>query len=724
VAEPAPLLVVDDDALSRLVLTRALEQAGLKYEAVGSGEAAIAWLTDNTASLVLLDLMMPPPDGYSVLRILRADERTRDVPVVVLTGLDAEEEVSRAFDMGADDFVRKPFKAAELVARIRSQLSLRAHVDALARREHDAKVVLELTQALASTLDFRNILYTVVRRIADVARVDRCSIVLVRDDGKVGYVVAASDDRELRDLPLELSKYPEIRKVLETGEPLVIDDARGHALFLDAVLPPASFRSLAILPILYEDRPLGVLFLRGRRPGATRDHELWVARTIASAMAIALRNARMMQTLRDQTRESTYARFEAERKIRALEPYADFFHSAAEGIAVVDAEGSVLFSNLRASEITGRTKDQLAAVQFGDLVVPDDRDAFGATLRSFAADRPSLTRDFTIVKPVAPSLGPSPHDPERWLESGRPSERGAPGGDDPAGDEGSRRPRPRRVSVVMASAQPRSPDRAILSLSFVRVSDADAILLSFRDVTADRSTAAELTKTKEYLERVIESSVDAIISADLKGNVLLFNRAAERCFGYMAKEVVNRMNVRDLYPPGGASMIMHMIKTGEHGGPGRLEAYTTDVLAADGQKVPVQVSAALILDQGVPIGSVGVMTDLRERLRMEASLTEAREELRQREKQALIAELAGAAAHELNQPLTSVLGYAEIMRRRVKAGEPVVRETEAIATEAERMAEIVRKIGKITKYETKAYVGEANIIDIDRSSEDPNRELT
>jgi signal transduction histidine kinase len=117
------------------------------------------------------------------------------------------------------------------------------------------------------------------------------------------------------------------------------------------------------------------------------------------------------------------------------------------------------------------------------------------------------------------------------------------------------------------------------------------------------------------------------------------------------------------------------------------------------------------------------MTDLRDRLRMEASLSEAREELRQREKQALIAELAGAAAHELNQPLTSVLGYAEIMRRRAKLGQPITRETDAITSEAERMAEIVRKIGKITKYETKAYVGEAKIIDIEKSSEDLNREL-
>ena len=101
---------------------------------------------------------------------------------------------------------------------------------------------------------------------------------------------------------------------------------------------------------------------------------------------------------------------------------------------------------------------------------------------------------------------------------------------------------------------------------------------------------------------------------------------------------------------------------------------------------------------------------------MQASLDAAEEELRNREKASLVAELAGAAAHELNQPLTSVLGYAEIIRRRAKENLPHMRETEALAGEAERMADIVRRIGKITRYETKAYVGEAKIIDIDRSA--------
>src|SRR5262249_18113426 len=134
------------------------------------------------------------------------------------------------------------------------------------------------------------------------------------------------------------------------------------------------------------------------------------------------------------------------------------------------------------------------------------------------------------------------------------------------------------------------------------------------------------------------------------------------------------------------------------------------------------LSAALILEGSTPVGSVGVFTDLRERMRMEQKLAQAQEQIHAQERQAIIAELAGAAAHELNQPLTSVMGYAQLLKRRPEKDTPAFGAAEIIFNEAERMAEIVRKIGKITKYETKSYVGRARILDLDKSAEDEKAE--
>jgi len=643
--------------------------ADLACADVGSGEEALQWLGQQAPSLMLLDLVMPQPDGYQILRVLRAHPVLGSVPVIVMTATDSDAEATRAFATGADDFVRKPINLAELVARIRVHLRVRESAETLASRERDAQVVLELTHALSSSLDFREILFTVCRRTAELARAERCSIVLVRDEGDVGYVVAASDDERLRDLPIDLTKYPEIREVMQKGGPLIIRDVRTHPL-LDAVrdsLPSHGFTSLALLPIVFEDRPMGVLFLRARRVLAFDAHETSLYSTIANATAIALRNARILQSLRDQTQQITFARFEAERRLRALQRYADFFDSAADGIVVLDNEGQFLFSNPRAQQITGYGQQALIGTKLFDLLAASEHERAHDILGGFKSATYPQGVDLRILRKDGAQI--------------------------------------------------------VISANFSSVMrEENAALCTFRDVTLERATAAELKQTKEFLERVIDSSVDAIVATDMNGAILLFNRAAERCSNYRADEVVGKLKVKDMYPPGVSDEINRLIASPAYGGVGKLEDYRCDLLSKEGDRVPVSLSAALIYVEGKPVASVGLLTDLRDRMRMEERLAAAQKELQSRERQVLIAELAGAAAHELNQPLTSVMGYAELLKRRLERDTPAYSAAHVIVNEAERMAEIVRKIGKITKYETKSYVGAAKILDLDKASEETQPE--
>jgi PAS domain S-box-containing protein len=658
-----PVLVVDDDSVSRHVLVQALAAAGLPHVAVGSGAEALEQIERVSPSIVLLDLVMPPPDGYQILRVLRSRPATRDLPVVVLTALEADEEIARVFEAGADDFVHKPFKPIELVARIRGQLRVRGFVEALEKKEHDARLVLELTQALASNLDFRSILFAVVQRIAGVARVDRVSIVLVRETGDVGYVVAASDDEQLRDLPISLPKYPEIQQVLSSRQPLVIPDVATHPLLEVVRLEghKTAFSSLAILPILYEGRPMGVLFLRAKHAFTFGDRELALCATVSNAMAIALRNARVLQTLRDQTQQVTVARFEAEKRLRNLQRYADFFESAADGIVVIDSEGRLLFANPRAQAITGYNEADLQGRRVGDVFVTEHASHAHELRVGFAHGR-----------------------------------------------------YPQNVDVHIRR---KSGEIAILSVNINPVLREEGVILcTFRDVTAERAVEHELVRTKDFLQRVIDSSVDAIVSADTKGRVLLANPAAERVYGIPAAELLGS-DVRKRYPEGVAREIMRLIRAGG----GRVQGLRTELLNASGEVVPVSLSAALLYERGEWIGTVGIFTDLREKMQMEQRLAEAQQQLLSQERQAIVAELAGATAHELNQPLTSVMGYSELLKRRLERGSGAYSAAEVIFNEAERMAEIVRKIGRITRYETKSYVGQARILDLERSAPSSGR---
>ncbi|HTE53923.1 MAG TPA: PAS domain S-box protein, partial [Kofleriaceae bacterium] len=243
-----------------------------------------------------------------------------------------------------------------------------------------------------------------------------------------------------------------------------------------------------------------------------------------------------------------------------------------------------------------------------------------------------------------------------------------------------------------------------------------AVILSFRDVTAERALEGELQQTKDFLERLIDSAVDAIVAADMQGHIILFNPGAERIFGQRAEEVIGHLLVGDLYPTGTAQQVMQMLRSPEHGGVGRLEQTRLEVRSQTGELVPVNMTASILYENGHEAATVGIINDLRDRLRMEERLRDVQEQLEMQERQAMVAQLAGAAAHELNQPLTSILGYGQLIERQSERDAPHLRAVQIIQREAARMADIVRNIGRITRYETKQYVGSASIMDLDASA--------
>jgi PAS domain S-box-containing protein len=663
VAQAEAILIVDDNTDRGQCTVATLRETGLGVVCATPLDEALRVMREQRPSVVLLEMGESAEHGLTLLRDIRNSSDLSEVPVVVAAEVHDDQSVARALAAGADDYIRRPTSLPALVARLQSQLRVRRYVERVERSERDLRTVVQLTQALASSLDIRDILFTVVRRVAEIVDVDRCSIVLVHESGNLGYVVATSDDESLRDLPIQLEKYPEIREVLNTRLPLVIEDVRNTEL-LAAIRQDSAiaFRSLALAPLLHEGQPLGVIFLRARRQAAFLGDRMALVHTLANATAIAIRNARILQSLRSASEQDAQARVYAERRMKVFQRYADFFESAADGMVVADHAGHILFANPKAGKIIGATEEDVRTSRIQDLLGAREMQHVEQLMESFRAGVYPQGVDINVRTP-----------------------------------EGGEK---------------------VISVNFSSVLRAErAVLCTFRDVTAERRTEAELRHTKEFLERVIESSVDAIVSADMAGRVLLYNRAASRTFGHSPGDVIGKMNVELLYPPGIARQVMQAIRDPEHGGPNRLEEYRVDMLHASGATVPVKLSAALIFDMDQPVGSVGIFTDIRESLRMEAELARAQQDLREREKDKALAELAGTAAHELNQPLTSVIGNAELLKRYITEDDsPQSRAAKVIVSESERMAEIVKKIGKITKYETMSYVGAAQILDLDKAS--------
>ncbi|MBF5046096.1 PAS domain S-box protein [Aggregicoccus sp. 17bor-14] len=636
----------------------ALERAGLRQ--VESLEAA---------GLVLLDL-----EAAEGLPALAALSHRHDVSrlSLVLWGAGPqlpEEQLGGLYV--AEVVLRGPSESndpddAELALRLARAAERHHERSEQRQRSRDLGLLLELTADFAGTLDLQALLHGMTRRLAEEMDIARASLLLLDPAGEAAIVVAASDDASLKDLRIELSRYPEVREVARTGKPLILEDAPGHPL-LEGVRAHVSARgidTIAALPLTIRGEVLGVLLLR--RSGSQRGfggRELEFLLTVAHATAVALRNATLVQSVRGQSELEKSARIAAEERAAALNTYQLFFASVSEGVVILDEGARVLSLNPAAARLLDAPAQVVRGQHVGELVLPGDETPLMELL--CAATRGEVRTEVDVVA----------------------------------------RTRRGRQLTLCVSASPLHDGNA-------------AAVLSFRDVTLARQLADELRKTKDFLQRLIDSSVDAIIAADLQGNVILFNPGAEAICGWTAAEALAGIHVNQLYPPGVAKQVMAMLRSEEHGGVGRLVASRQHILTRSGEAVPVSMTASIVYEDGREVATVGIFTDLRARVDLEKKLTDAETRLEQSEKNAVIVALAGTAAHELNQPLTSVMGYAELLKRKLKEGDFAYRPVDIIYREAERMADIVRKIGKITRYETKAYVGAQQIVDLDKASDE------
>ena len=131
------VLVVDDDALNRRLLTATLAKEGIRTTSATDGAQALDAIREDPPDVVLLDIEMPGIDGFEVLERIKGDETVRHLPVIMISGLCDTESVVRCLEIGADDFLPKPFDAAILRARVNAGFDKKALHDLERERVRD-----------------------------------------------------------------------------------------------------------------------------------------------------------------------------------------------------------------------------------------------------------------------------------------------------------------------------------------------------------------------------------------------------------------------------------------------------------------------------------------------------------------------------------------------------------------------------------------------------------
>ncbi len=298
--EDIRILIVDDDELIRETIRNFLEKEGYAVLEAGEGTAGLRSIRHKKPDLIILDRLMPDVDGVKICRTIKEDPTLQRIPILMMTAMGRKEDMVQGLEAGADDYIIKPIDEAVFLARVRTLLRGAKLFNKLEAEKRDLLAILDISNAITSSLDSREVLYSIVKKISEIINVARCSIVRIDTNAEKGYVVASNEDPNIYNLTIELDKYPEIRKVLDTKQVLVVNDIHRDPI-VETVrdnLEAINIHSLLVLPVIMKQNVIGTILLRTARRGSSFDErEIQFCQIVANASANALINAALFESM-------------------------------------------------------------------------------------------------------------------------------------------------------------------------------------------------------------------------------------------------------------------------------------------------------------------------------------------------------------------------------------------------------------------------------------------
>jgi len=325
--EPSHILVVDDTLDSLDLITHLLEIQGYQVHPVTSGQTALKEAYHIVPDLILLDIMMPDMNGFEVCRQLKADERTRDIPIIFISALNEALDKIKAFKLGGVDYISKPFQADEVLARVGTHLTLRRaqrHLQTqntqlsqeiqdrknaettLQQRNRELFLLNRISQLFSSSLEFDRVAETILDEVQQLLDVFSISIWLtIPETGELVCRQAKGPGSE-GIINWRLQPGQGITGwVAQQDESLIIHDTWNDERHFKNVDKKTGtpIRSMLSIPLRIKGEVIGVLNLVDLRVGHFCEDDLLLLEPIASVAANAVENARLYTTAQQEITE-------------------------------------------------------------------------------------------------------------------------------------------------------------------------------------------------------------------------------------------------------------------------------------------------------------------------------------------------------------------------------------------------------------------------------------
>src|SRR5438309_912451 len=247
--EPAAkILVADDDQSLVRTLTWILKENGYDVVTAPGGEDLIGKLEEERPNLLLLDIMMPKVDGLQLLAKMKADDRFRDVPVLMISSMPPEEATVKSLGLGAADFISKPFRVRELLARVKAHIRSAQELSRARDEAQSRAAIVDILHEVTDSLKPDEIYHILVRRVARVLQISKCSMVLAKPGDELGVAVAAIE--KAYDFETAVSDKKRLEKLAATDALTGCLNRRALSEELEAELDRARRYNLALTILL------------------------------------------------------------------------------------------------------------------------------------------------------------------------------------------------------------------------------------------------------------------------------------------------------------------------------------------------------------------------------------------------------------------------------------------------------------------------------------------